>query len=218
MDANRIIRIPVAGQRDDEPYLVPISSMTANLILYADGFDAATCEWRIDGVVVDTKTKLCGTPAMATKVKYGVDHQLEVRPSSGTPQSMTIKLSDVLIVSFGDLFSAGEGNPEKARAAPGRHGERTMATRTRANYFQHAWNIWRVLTKRISLENTSADWSNVECHRSLYSHHTRAALQYALENPHVSVTFLNYSCSGAGGLRRNFERVVGAPRCPTWRL
>jgi hypothetical protein len=179
---------------NDEPYLVPVSSMTANLILYADGFDAATCEWRIDGVVVDTK--LCGTPAMATKVQYGVDHQLEVRPSSGTPQSMTIKLSDVLIVSFGDSFSAGEGNPEKAvRLLDGTgndygNSDPGKLFPTRVEFLESA-------DKTHFLEDTSADWSNVECHRSLYSHHTRAALQYALENPHVSVTFLNYSCSGA---------------------
>jgi len=31
----------------------------------------------------------------------------------------------------------------------------------------------------------------------LYSQHTKAALQYSLEHPHLSVTYLNYSCTGA---------------------
>ena len=31
----------------------------------------------------------------------------------------------------------------------------------------------------------------------MYSQHAKAALQYALEHPHVSVTFANYSCTGA---------------------
>jgi lysophospholipase L1-like esterase len=36
------------------------------------------------------------------------------------------------------------------------------------------------------------------CHRSLYGQQLRAALQIAIENPRASVTFLDYSCSGAG--------------------
>lgn len=180
---------------DDEPYLIPVSSMTANLFLYGDSFGTATCEWRIDGEVVDTKP--CGTRVSATKIKYNVDHQLEVRPSPGTPQSIVIKLTDILIVSFGDSFSAGEGNPEKpVRLLDGTgnyysDSEPDKLFPTRVEYLES-------VDKTHFLEDTSADWSNVECHRSLYSHHTRAALQYAVENPHVSITFLNYSCSGAG--------------------
>ncbi len=44
----------------------------------------------------------------------------------------------------------------------------------------------------------SAEWTDQLCHRSLYGQQLRAALQIAIENPQASVTFLDYSCSGAG--------------------
>jgi hypothetical protein len=177
-----------------EPYLAPVVSMTANLILSGDGLGDATCEWRIDDAVVDAKP--CNVSVLAKNVKYEVEHKLEVRPSGGTPLSIPIKLTDVLIASFGDSFSAGEGNPEK----PVQLKDNTAATYSDSlpgYVFPIRVTSLDDADKENFLENTSADWSNVQCHRSLYSHHTRAALQYALENPHVSVTFLNYSCTGA---------------------
>ena len=43
----------------------------------------------------------------------------------------------------------------------------------------------------------NARWQDQACHRSLYSHQLRAALQLAIEDPHRAVTFAGFACSGA---------------------
>jgi hypothetical protein len=40
-------------------------------------------------------------------------------------------------------------------------------------------------------------WLSDACHRSLYSHQLRVALQLALEDDHRAVTFLGFACTGA---------------------
>ncbi|MDH3582535.1 MAG: hypothetical protein OEM91_18170, partial [Hyphomicrobiales bacterium] len=47
------------------------------------------------------------------------------------------------------------------------------------------------------------------CHRSLYSHQLRVALQLAIENPHRAITFLGLACSGADITRGLFLRYKG---------
>jgi hypothetical protein len=54
-----------------------------------------------------------------------------------------------------------------------------------------------------AFRDTQSSWLSVACHRSLYSHQVRVALQLALEDDHRAVTFLGYACTGAevlGGL------------------
>jgi hypothetical protein len=173
-------------------YLQPV---TANLILYADGFGTNTCEWLIDDAAVATVP--CNQPATAKNIKYDVRHKLEVQPTGGAPQSVDITLKDILLVSFGDSFSAGEGNPEKP-------------VRLQDNVYDNYGNSWfghdfpvredlatGQADQNVFFGRLAAGWTNPQCHRSMYSQHTKAALQYALEHPHVTVTFINYSCTGA---------------------
>ena len=47
------------------------------------------------------------------------------------------------------------------------------------------------------------------CHRSLYSHQLRAALQLAVEEPHRAVTYAGLSCSGAETTLGLFLRYKG---------
>jgi hypothetical protein len=54
-----------------------------------------------------------------------------------------------------------------------------------------------------SFRSKASVWLSRACHRSLYSHQARVALQLSLEDEHRAVTFLGYACSGAemlGGL------------------
>ena len=88
-------------------YLEPV---TANLILNADGISADTCEWRIDDTVLEENS--CKR-AVVHNIKYNASHDITLKPSTGAPLSATIALKDILIVSFGNSFSSGEGNPEK---------------------------------------------------------------------------------------------------------
>src|SRR5262249_34692758 len=83
-------------------------------------------------------------------------------PNAGGPFTQTVTLVDHLVVSVGDSYAAGEGNPAIARNG-----------------------------------STPAQWEDKRCHRSHWSGPMQAA--FALENadPHSSVTFLSFACSGA---------------------
>ncbi|HUS98674.1 MAG TPA: hypothetical protein VMX97_18265, partial [Hyphomicrobiaceae bacterium] len=60
-----------------------------------------------------------------------------------------------------------------------------------------------------------AVWMDQACHRSLYSHQLRTALQLALEDPHRAVTFAGYACSGAEVTKGLFVRYKGNEWVPT---
>jgi hypothetical protein len=169
-------------------YLEPV---TADVILNADGIDSEKCEWRIDDTVVEKE--MC-KEVVAHNVTYNGSHEIRLTPSNGAPLTATIALKDVLIVSFGDSFSAGEGNPEKKVTLVdypfGRYGNgQPFPVRMALPLVKENPNEF--------FKTLAPQWTNTQCHRSLYSQHTKAALQYALEHPHLTVTFLNYSCTGA---------------------
>ena len=46
-------------------------------------------------------------------------------------------------------------------------------------------------------DTSPVEWMDERCHRSMNSGGARAALQFERDNPHLSVTLLNYACSGA---------------------
>ena len=54
-----------------------------------------------------------------------------------------------------------------------------------------------------------ARWLDQACHRSLYSHQLRAALQLAIEDPHRAVTFAGVACTGAEITAGLFLRYKG---------
>jgi hypothetical protein len=56
--------------------------------------------------------------------------------------------------------------------------------------------------------------SSDPCHRSLYSYQMRTALALAIENPHLSVTFLPLGCSGAT-INAGFLNNQRARECPS---
>ncbi len=109
-----------------------------------------------------------------------------------------VKVKDILIGGIGDSFGSGEGNPDlpvrfsTERAVDygnGKKDSRLLGLPARVG----AW-------KRIgdaTFNAGGARWLDQACHRSLYSHQLRAALQLAVEDPHRAVTFVGLSCSGA---------------------
>ncbi len=176
---------------DHESYLEPKGT---RIILHVAGVDSGNCEWRIDGAVVGTAK--CDHADVTTKVSYNEQHSVVVTPSSGPAITADITVKDILIVSFGDSFSAGEGNPEKPVSFSNEFSDYTRSSR-------HGGFLKLVDSFPVRLPgpefwgDNAANWTNSQCHRSLYSQHTKAALQYSLEHSHLSVTYLNYSCTGA---------------------
>jgi hypothetical protein len=109
------------------------------------------------------------------------------------------KVRDILVVAMGDSFASGEGNPDtpvrfsRERAAD--YGNAGEGTADLTGYPARVGDWKQIGDKAFISEN--AHWLDQACHRSLYSHQMRAALQLAAEDPHLSVTFVGLSCSGA---------------------
>jgi len=85
-----------------------------------------------------------------------------------------VVVKDWLIVSLGDSFASGEGNPDVVqRLSPDPNG----------------FGGFRVAA--------SPTWIDRRCHRSAASAHALAAMEIEKSDPHTSVTFLSFACSGA---------------------
>ena len=81
-----------------------------------------------------------------------------------------------VIVGLGDSYASGEGNPDYP-----------------ANYSKP-----KTLADTLRPQPSSGpSWLDPACHRSVYSHQQRIAMQLAAENRHAVITFLGYACSGA---------------------
>ncbi|WP_141326597.1 SGNH/GDSL hydrolase family protein [Myxococcus sp. AB025B] len=96
------------------------------------------------------------------------DTGVEVTRPDGSSATAVVSPRDILIASLGDSYSSGEGVPDLRRYA--------------------GVLFWRW---------TDEKWIDRRCHRSLFSGPGLAALMYAKTNPHVSVTHLTFTCSGA---------------------
>jgi hypothetical protein len=186
-----------------EPYLDP---KTTNVILYIDGIASGICEWSVDGVVLakancskkDDSPEVRAKPLLA-RITYKDTHRVAVKSTDGETATANIVVKDILIASFGDSFSAGEGNPEHPASFSNDFSDYDRSSRSGIPAKVDEFPVREPLVNPGPefFGAKAADWTNLQCHRSLYSQHTKAALHYALEHPHISVTYLNYSCTGA---------------------
>jgi lysophospholipase L1-like esterase len=141
----------------------------------------ASCEWRIGGQLVaeaPCDERVSG-PGIALPYPGGAE--ISVNVVGEQPIFVDAAVRDLLIAGLGDSFASGEGNPN----APVQFGD----GKRHRNFYP--------LRKRND-NSGSATWTDQLCHRSLYGQQFRAALQIAIEHPQAAVTFLDYSCSGAG--------------------
>ena len=139
----------------------------------------------------------CNEP-FGLSVPYPSGAMLTVEVGGRQVAEAQIKVSDLLIVGVGDSFASGEGNPDvpvrfsRERAADyGASGGKEPLTGYPARV-----GDWTQIGDRAFI-NQNARWQDQACHRSLYSHQMRAALQLAIEDPHRAVTFVGLACSGA---------------------
>jgi lysophospholipase L1-like esterase len=135
------------------------------------------CEWRVGNG--QSQTAPCDSTIKAV-LPYPGGADIAVNVEGEAPIVLHAQVRDLLIVGMGDSFASGEGNPDQAIT----FGE---DQRYRNLYPQRAKNSI----------SSNAQWMDQLCHRSLYGHQLRAALQIAIEHPQSAVTFLGYSCSGA---------------------
>ena len=84
----------------------------------------------------------------------------------------TVTIKDLLIVALGDSYASGEGNPD----VPEQYG-------TDGNFNNYV--------------TVPARWEDRRCHRSAAAPASVAALNIERGDPHTSVTFISFACSGA---------------------
>ena len=135
------------------------------------------CEWRIGDQPPIVAP--CDEPATGL-LPYPNGATISVNVEGESAIATDARVKDLLIVGLGDSFASGEGNPDVPVKFDG-------GARFNNLYPRRATNDAR----------GNAQWLDELCHRSLYSHQLRTALQIAIENPRSSVTYLGYSCSGA---------------------
>jgi hypothetical protein len=136
--------------------------------------------------------------AVELEISYPSGAVVTVETTAGENVSERVRVRDVFIVGLGDSFGSGEGNPD----TPVRFSEERAADYgtiggdvALAGYPARLGN-WQEIGDSAFRRN-AARWLDQACHRSVYSHQMRAALQLALEDPHRAVTFAGFACSGA---------------------
>jgi hypothetical protein len=139
-------------------------------------FAEYTCDWRVNDTAPTSAP--CTDPVRLDLPPRG--GAIAVSVNGGPEISLDARVNDRLVVGLGDSFASGEGNPDKPAAISG------------TSRFH---NIYPAREK--SDASSNALWLDETCHRSLYGYQLRTALQMALEDPHASVKFLGYACSGA---------------------
>jgi hypothetical protein len=135
------------------------------------------CNWKIGNSAPITAP--CDEPVTGF-LPYPTGDTISVNIDGEVPIETEAQVKDLLIVGLGDSFASGEGNPDVAVEMSG-------VRRFKNLYPRRARND----------TSGNAQWLDEPCHRSLYGHQLRAALQIAVENPQSAVTFMGYACSGA---------------------
>lgn len=107
--------------------------------------------------------------------RYRVTLTVEGARGSTDSHTETIEVKDYLIVAMGDSNAAGEGNPDSEFDVD---------------------LTWNPLDLFVEFE--PPEWWDARCHRSLTSGPVIAASRIEAADPHSSVTFFSYACSGAG--------------------
>ncbi len=154
-------------------------------------------------------TMPCDT-AVALEIPHPSGARVTVEIGGRQVADANIVVNDVLIVGMGDSFGSGEGNPD----VPVRFSRNRFVDYGRADKgvdlagFPARIGNWKDIGDKSFIENNPR-WLDQACHRSLYSHQVRAALQLAVESHNRAVTFVGYACSGAEIVDGLFLRYKG---------
>jgi len=144
------------------------------------------------------------------RVQYPAGANITVRTAGRVIARQIIKVRDIFIVGMGDSFGSGEGNPDiPVRFSNTRTADYGLLSKgVMLTGYPARVGRWDKVGDTRFL-NSGAKWLDQACHRSLYSHQLRAALQLAIENPRRAVTFVGVACSGAEITKGLFLRYKG---------
>ncbi len=153
----------------------------------AQVFAGKQCEWLVHtGADKDWRVVTQADCAKQAQLNAPVNAQFSMLARVLDPASASGVLTQVssvyqqvqgrLVIGFGDSYGSGEGNPDYPA-----HYSRSITLADTAR----------------PKPTTLPRWLDPACHRSVYSHQQRIAMQLAAENHHSVVSYLGYACSGA---------------------
>lgn len=125
---------------------------------------SSTFAWEIDGVALPNPNPEACTFSheFAAQRTYAVKLMITAPDGTQTMLEAPVTVKDLMIVSLGDSFASGQGNPDLRKDG-----------------------------------STAAKWVDKICARSAIAGPAQAALSIEQADPHTSVTFLSFACSGA---------------------
>ena len=218
-NANRYV---CAG--DKRPYAFPVShGVIASLAGHADAPEILECTWSMSGTANEAKRGRTMKQPCREPVRFDIPYPdgaaLSVAVGGGGTATTEVVVRDLFIVGVGDSFGSGEGNPDiPVRLSPERTADYGNGKSPDGALVGLPVRVgsWRSIGDKDFVEE-NARWLDQACHRSLYSHQLRVALQLAVEDPHRAVTFASVACSGAEVVQGLFLRYKGnewVPRPP----
>lgn len=182
---------------------------------YIDAAAQATveCRWTLSEPGSSKPGKGIATQSCAEPVKVEVPYPggavIHLHIGEKEVASTEVRVRDLLIAAMGDSFGSGEGNPDiPVRFSRERSADYGKSTDEDLTGFPARVGPWKQIGDDAFIEE-NARWLDQACHRSLYSHQLRAALQLAVEDPHRAVTFVGVACSGAEVVPGLFLRYKG---------
>ncbi|MGD9804668.1 MAG: hypothetical protein AB7E81_16975 [Hyphomicrobiaceae bacterium] len=203
--------------RSEPDYLNPKSHRIVASLAGVSDLATVDCTWltaphgeRGTGLTVP-----CDVP-VKLEIPYPDGAGVSVEIGGQTIARSDIRIEDVLVVGMGDSFGSGEGNPDVpvrfSRERSADYGD--AAKEPLLAGYPARMGAWRVIGDAAFID-ANPRWLDQACHRSLYSHQLRVALQLAVEQPQRAVTFVSFACSGAEIVRGLFLRYSGHEWVPT---
>jgi hypothetical protein len=126
-----------------------------------------------------------GTPNTGVRLTITDPHAADANaPILGSPYEQPVVVRDYLIVSIGDSYGSGEGNPDVPQ-----------------KFATGPFDIPLPIVTR------NAVWEDARCHRSATAGPAQAAMRLEMADPHSSVTFLSFACSGANVKQHAFDKA-----------
>jgi lysophospholipase L1-like esterase len=124
----------------------------------------STFTWEVNGVAIANPNPSLCTLSHEFKDQgvYAVRVTRTNPDQTSTSLDATVTIRDILIVSLGDSFASGQGNPDIRKDG-----------------------------------STPATWVDTPCARSSNAGPAQAAIEIEDADPHSSVTFLSFACTGA---------------------
>jgi hypothetical protein len=151
----------------------------------------------------------CNTPVLL-EIPYPAGAKVSVEVGGRVIAASDVRVKDLFVVGLGDSFASGEGNPDvPVRFSRERTADYGLRRTDQALIgYPARVGAWSVIGDKAFVEE-NARWMDQACHRSLYSHQLRAALQLAIEDTQRAVTYAGLSCSGAETTQGLFLRYKG---------